>query len=261
MIRAVGLRLFRGGRPILDGIDVEVTPGRLRAVVGPNGAGKSTLLAILTGSLRPSAGKVTIDSDDLARVPVDALARRRAVLHQRFDVALDFTVREVVRLGRSPHLHRGLSNEDRAIADRALEEVGLSGFGGRWYRALSGGEQQRVHFARVLAQLDGDDPRSRYLFLDEPTASLDARHAHELLTTVRKKVELGLGAFVVVHDMNLALRYADDVTILENGRVAFEGSPDEGLSEARTEAIFGVKVHRAVGPDGVPWMAVLGAGD
>jgi iron complex transport system ATP-binding protein len=235
--RGIGVRV--GTRALLEGVDLELRPGKLTAIVGPNGAGKSTLLSVISGERRPTSGEVHLDGMPLERYAPAALARKRAHLRQSFSLWVDLEVIDVVLLGRVAHPGRGLGPADRALAEALLDEVGLAGFAGRCHASLSGGEQQRVHLARVLAQLDGD---AGLLLLDEPSASLDPRLAHEVLALVARRVRRGLAAVAVLHDLSLALRYADELVALDRGRVAAQGSIESFPAEV-VERIFDVDVE------------------
>ncbi|MES2639989.1 MAG: ATP-binding cassette domain-containing protein [Myxococcota bacterium] len=231
MIRAEGL-VVRGR---LDGVDLHVRKGELCVLVGPNGAGKSTLLAALAGDLRAERGAVTLAGRALSRWDRRALARRRAVVLQQVPAAFPLTVAEVVSLGRLPH-----GDERRAdtIVARALSEVGLLGFAARLYPTLSGGERQRVQIARAFAQLDGViDP---VLLLDEPTAAADLAWQERLLAGLRARADAGATVVVVLHDLNLAVRWAHAIVLLSNGWVAAAGATDV-LTAPRLSAAWGVR--------------------
>lgn len=256
VLRTENVTVVRGGATLLDRVSMEVSAGRLLAVVGPNGAGKSTLLRVLANELTPCSGSVHFDGFPLKDHEPRSLARRRAVLRQRFSVSGDFRVGEVVRLGRTPYPSGGHAREDHAIADRLLAEVGLPGFTGRSYATLSGGEQQRVHLARALAQLEGP-VTPKLLLLDEPSSSLDPRQQHEVLSLVSKRVRAGYAAVAVLHDLSLAARYADDVVVLCRGNVAAK-APMASLDEATIRAVFRVEVTKTAGRDGATQWLVEG---
>ncbi|MCB9766287.1 MAG: heme ABC transporter ATP-binding protein [Alphaproteobacteria bacterium] len=247
-MRAEGVTVVAGGRRILDGVTLTLRPGELLAVVGPNGAGKSTLLRTLAGELRPAKGTVTLDGRPLPAWPPRDLARRRAVLSQSTRVAFAFTALDVVRMGRGPHVQGRERPEDRRIAREALRRVGLEGFEERAVDTLSGGERQRVHLARVLAQIDGDGP-TRYLLMDEPTAAQDLRFQHEVLSCARARAAEGLGVLAVLHDLNLAARYADRVALMDRGVLLHCSIPVEVLHPERLSAVYGLPlaVHRHLG--------------
>lgn len=258
---------FRIGRATLvDDASIAVTPGRLTAVVGPNGAGKSTTLRLLSGEVAPTKGAARLDGEPLAALTPRALARRRAVVAQRSELAFDFRVVDVVLLGRHPFNGGYPGRFDRRLAEQALFAVGLDAFAERRYLSLSGGERQRVQIARSLVQLEGEavgrdlatgDAPARYWLLDEPTSALDLRHQHRLMAQCRDRVSDGVGVLVVLHDLNLALRYADDVVLMSAGRVHAQGPTEAVLTSDHLEAVYGVRADVvAVPPTLTPQVVV-----
>jgi len=240
MITARSITLRRGARRVLCDVTLELRPGELTVAVGPNGAGKSTLLKILAGSLAPSEGRVFYGGRNVATLSAASLARQRAVLSQSLSLSFPFTVREVAELAL-----QDLALASRhAISAQALEDVGLNGFADRRFQHLSGGEQQRVHLARVLGQL-ALQPGPQFLFLDEPTSSLDVRHQVGVLATVRRRISPHFGAFVVLHDLNLAAAIADRVLILQDGCVMAHGAPGNVLQADLLSAVYGIAMIRS----------------
>ncbi|BDA85691.1 hemin import ATP-binding protein HmuV [Aureimonas sp. SA4125] len=248
----VGMRL--GGRDILKSVDLRLEAGTLTVLVGPNGAGKSTLLKVLTGELAPSRGMACLDGEPLGAVAIGALARRRAVLPQASVLAFPFTVLEVVALGQESRRGETASQRRRQILD-ALDRVGLAGFGGRNVQELSGGEQQRVHLARVLCQIGQPvvDGVPRALFLDEPTASLDIKHQVEVLKIGREFADGGGLVFAVLHDLNLAAVFADRYIALDAGRLVLDAEPAAVLTDPRLAEIFGIALA-SYPRDGLPFV-------
>jgi len=246
MITAEDLTIRAGRSTLIDRVSLALKPGAVTAIVGPNGAGKSTLVRALTGELAPASGRVAIDGEDLAHWTPRALAARRAVLPQASSLAFPFTVHEVVRLGVLAARDRRAAN-DRVVA--ALSAVDLSGFGGRLYQQLSGGEQQRVHLARVLCQLP-----AAWLFLDEPTSSLDLRHQLMALVAAQRFARAGGGVVAVLHDLNLAARHADRIVVICKGRVAANGAPADVLTPQMIEEVFGVALAVGRTGDGTPYV-------
>jgi iron complex transport system ATP-binding protein len=246
MLSATNLAVTLAGRDILRGIDLRLVPGELTIVVGPNGAGKSTLLKALTGSLHPSRGQVLLDGKALAAWPRRELARRRAVLAQAQHVGFPFTVFEVVALGL--FAMEGISPQGLTrIVLGSLVAVDLADFEGRLFQQLSGGEQQRVQIARVLCQLGGPGAAvgapPKWLFLDEPTASLDVMHQLATLDLARDHARAGGGALAILHDLNLASLYADRLVIVSAGRIATDGPPADVLTEPLVRSIFGERIR------------------
>ncbi|MCX5478144.1 heme ABC transporter ATP-binding protein [Kaistia geumhonensis] len=253
MITAEDITIRAGGNVLIDRVSLALRPGSVTAIVGPNGAGKSTLVRALTGEIAPAAGRVAIDGEDLARLAPRALAARRAVLPQASSLAFPYTVHEVVRLGVLAARDRRAAN-DRVVA--ALSAVDLSGFGGRLYQQLSGGEQQRVHLARVLCQLPEPCPggQAAWLFLDEPTSSLDLRHQLMALAAAQRFARAGGGVVAVLHDLNLAARHADRIVVVRKGRIAADGPPAEVLTAGLIEDVFGVALAVGLTGDGTPYV-------
>ncbi|MGF1485230.1 MAG: heme ABC transporter ATP-binding protein [Opitutales bacterium] len=241
MIAAEKIAFRRGRRQILHGIDLSVRPGKVTAILGPNGSGKSTLLRLLTHELHPHAGEITVDGRPLPSWPKGELARRFATLPQHSTMTFDFAVEEIVWMGRTPHRRVSNPEKDATIVTAALERLDLLPFRHRLYTTLSGGERQRVHLARTLAQIWDPQPEGpRYLFLDEPTSSLDLKHQHATLGLARELAGEGTGVLVVLHDIFLARRYADAVLLLKEGRGAGFGPAEAHLTAESLEPVFEV---------------------
>lgn len=243
MIAARNLRVEVGGACLLDGVSFELRAGEVAAIVGANGAGKSTLLKTLCQEVTPSRGEVKINNRALNDWSHGELARVRAVLPQDSILNFPFTVLEVALLGRTPHARGGESALDYEIARRALEATDALHLAARLYPSLSGGERQRVQLARVLAQIwDAPKTGDRFLLLDEPTSSLDLAHGHSTLAVARRFAREGVGALVVLHDLNLAAQYADRIIVLKGGRVLATGAPAEVLTPEIIAEAYGVRV-------------------
>jgi iron complex transport system ATP-binding protein len=247
MLEAHGISLERNSVHILDGVDLQVRPGEFLAVLGPNGAGKTSLLRILTGEMRPTRGEVMLEGKRLPDVPLAELARRRGVLAQSYDLAFPFKVTDVVTLGRAPWYGLLERPEDWEIARRTLEMVEMTAFAGRLYPTLSGGEKQRVQLARVLAQIwrGPNEPAEppRYLFLDEPTASLDLAHQHSTLALAKDLARQGVAILAILHDLNQAATFADRIVVLDQGKVALSGPTAEVMARPEMEDVFQVRLE------------------
>lgn len=249
MYEAEEVRVAAGGRMLLDGVSLALHPGAVTVLVGPNGAGKSTLLKALSGEHRLAGGTVRLDGADIRALPPAELARRRAVLPQTVEVAFAFSVAEVVAVGLMGASLGGV--EGAARISRLLQQVDLPGFADRRYDSLSGGERQRVQLARVLAQLEcGLADKPSYLFLDEPTASLDLAHQLTVLRLARAHADAGGGVLAVLHDLNLAAMVADRMVVLAHGGIVAEGPVAEVLTDAVLHRAFGVRVQVGVAPPG-----------
>lgn len=238
-----GISVTLGRTAILHGVDFDARAKEITAIVGPNGSGKTTLLRALCGDVA-FAGRVTIDGTDTTRLKGWQLALRRGVLPQASQLAFPFTVIEVVRLG----LMSGASARRDDLPERALATVGLSGRGGRLYQEMSGGEQQRVQLARVLAQLWEPvlDGAARWLLLDEPVASLDIGHQLMVMRLARDYAAAGGGVIAVMHDLNLTAMFANRVVLMHRGRVMAAGRADEVLTDDTLTAAYGpaLRVNR-----------------
>ncbi|MBJ6761112.1 heme ABC transporter ATP-binding protein [Myxococcaceae bacterium JPH2] len=253
----------RGARVTLRHMSLELHPGELVAVVGPNGAGKSTLLSVLAGEQATSMGEVRMEGRPLSSWLPRERARRLAVLPQEASLGFGFLAREVVLLGRSPHLGGGTGEDDTRVALATLDATGTRHLAERSYLTLSGGERQRVQLARVLAQLwDAPAQGPCYLLLDEPTASLDLAHQHLVLEEALRFAQSGGSVLAILHDLNLAARYAHRLAVLAGGRLVALGTPAEVLQPALISETFGVRVEvlerpGAPGPLVVPAAAAV----
>jgi len=229
-----------GGVDILDGVALQVDAGRLVAMVGPNGAGKSTLLGVLAGDLAIARGTALLDGRDLSSWTPRDLARRRSVLPQSYEVSFGFSVREVVAMGRFPWTSADDVGRDEQIIADALEQTDTAHLADRVFRTLSGGERARVSLARVLTQ------DTEVVLLDEPTAALDLRHTEEVLGLARGLVAAGRTVVVVAHDLSLASAYADDLVVVDHGRVVAHGAPADVLTPELIRDTYGlaVEVHQ-----------------
>lgn len=236
-LAAEAVRFAVADRSILNGIDLTVTRGEKLAVIGPNGSGKSTLLRCLYAWHRPTGGAILLDGTELASVSSSERARRIAVLAQHSETGLGLSVSEVVALGRLPHRNtwRGETPQDAAVVARVLDVMGLTGLAHQPLATLSGGETQRVLFARALAQ------EPALLILDEPTNHLDVRHQLELLNVAS---QLGVTVIATLHDINIAARWCDRICLVDRGRVRALGAADAVLDPALLASIYGVVVDR-----------------
>lgn len=232
-----------GSRTILHPLNLQVKPGKVTVLLGANGAGKSTLLKILSGELSSASGKVLLNQRPLSSYSSATLARRRAVLTQQYAVSLPFRCSEIVLMGRYPHFEHTATLADEAIALACMEEMLVSDFADRYFHTLSGGEQQRVQMARVLAQVYPTDlqPPS-VLLLDEPIASMDCLHQQICLQKARALAQFGYTVVVVLHDLNLAAQYGDEWVLLKNGRVLNAGNADQIFQPSILHAAYGFDV-------------------
>ncbi|MEM1272263.1 MAG: heme ABC transporter ATP-binding protein [Pseudomonadota bacterium] len=233
---ASDIRVKLSGNEVLHGVNFAARPGQVTAIVGPNGSGKTTLLRALTQEVEYS-GAIALGGKDVKRLKPWELADIRAVLPQSSRIAFPFTVLEVVRLG----LLNGSAATHSNIPTLALSRVGLDGYEGRFFQELSGGEQQRVQLARVLAQVwvPVAEDAPRWLFLDEPVASLDIGHQIEVMGIARDFAGAGGGVVAVMHDLNLTAIYADHVTVLAGGMCLATGTPSQVLTDETLTHAYG----------------------
>ncbi|MCY4211737.1 MAG: heme ABC transporter ATP-binding protein [Gammaproteobacteria bacterium] len=243
MLTAAKLSYTIAGTRLLRDITLTVNPGEVLALIGPNGAGKSTFLKLLSGELRPTAGVITLEGEALKKWSKLDYARKRAVMPQSTVIAFPFTVFEVVLLGRSPHIRGFEDARDHAITLSAMRLTEVQELALRYYDTLSGGEKQRVQFARALTQIWGDEQIStRYLFLDEPVAGMDPAHQHAALKIAREFSRREVGVLVVLHDINLAAMYADRIAVFQGGNLYHYGTPDQVLTEPLIKEVFDLDV-------------------
>ncbi|MDP6580105.1 MAG: ABC transporter ATP-binding protein [Vicinamibacterales bacterium] len=255
LLRADAVSFSYGSHAVLHDVDVTVPAGGLVGVLGPNGSGKTTLLKLLAGLLTPGAGRVTLDGRDTAGLDRVTIARRLAVVPQETELAFDYSVLEIVLMGRYPHLHafelEGPADLD--IARRMLAATGTADLEQRSFRTLSGGEKQRVILASALAQFESrtttdDDPgASRVLLLDEPTSSLDLAFQLETAALLgRLNRDHGMTVIVCTHDLNFAAGLCRDLVLLRDRRILAAGPTDAVLTPDTIAAVYDVDadVHR-----------------
>lgn len=235
MICAQHVRVSYGSQPIIKDVTFDVEPGSVLGLVGPNGSGKTTVLRLLSGSLAPDAGDVSIGGTPVQSLRPRKRAQTVAVVVQENELDTGLTVAEMVLLGRSPWiaLLARPSRHDRRVAEEALRHVGALGLAGRDLGSLSGGEKQRVLIARALAQ------ETDVILLDEPTNHLDLRYQHEVLDLVRGT---GRTVVVVLHDLNLAAQYCDRIALLDHGVIVANGTPESVLTPEILEPVYSVAV-------------------
>ena len=251
-LRCIGVGVSADGKKRLAQVDAQLLPGRFAAILGPNGAGKSTLMSLLTGQREPMGGQLLLGDRPLAAYSAADMATVRAVMLQESAVAFDFLVREVVELGRYPHRHRP-THDEAGLVQQAMEATQVEHLADRNVTTLSGGEKARVQLARALAQVwqPRPDGAERWLFLDEPTAALDLAHQHQVMRLLREwATRERIGVVAVLHDVNLALRYVDDVLVLGGGAALF-GPTHEVLHEQTLASVWGVASQAVSSEDGV----------
>lgn len=232
------ITLTRERRRILDGVSLAVRPGKFVAVIGPNGAGKSTLLSVMSGLWPAGSGQVMLNGRAISGYRPSERARHCAVMRQDNARPSGMTVLEAVELGRLAH---GTGEDVRSLAWEILQQMDLCDLAGRDCARLSGGEWQRVAFARTVAQISGGETAG-VLLLDEPVSSLDPSHQHQLLGEARRLARAGHGVLAILHDLNLTAHYADEVALLAAGRIHSSGPASEIMQPAVLSEIYGCRV-------------------
>jgi iron complex transport system ATP-binding protein len=236
-IQASNIHVTLSGQHILNDINAEFSPGQLIGLIGPNGAGKSTLLRVLAGLQMIKTGHVSIDGEKLQELQRIDLAKKITYLPQSTECHWPMSVERVVILGRHPHVNsQQIGNVDMTAVNQAIKDVDIEHLVGRSVNELSGGERARVMLARALAT-DSD-----ILLADEPIVSLDPRHQLEVMTLLQSLARKGKTVIVVLHELHLAMRYCDNLVLLNNGKKVSEGSPKSVLSADNLEAVYGVDV-------------------
>ncbi|MFF7340325.1 ABC transporter ATP-binding protein [Streptomyces sp. NPDC008163] len=236
-LAARSIRVGYGGRTVIDGLDVEIPSGVVTTIIGPNGCGKSTLLRTLTRLLKPAGGAVVLDGEDIASLRTRDVAKKLGLLPQAPVAPEGLTVSDLVARGRHPHQSwlRQWSSDDADIVRRALALTGVADLADRPVDSLSGGQRQRVWISMTLAQ--GTD----LLLLDEPTTYLDLAHAIDVLDLVDDLHESGCTVVMVLHDLNLATRYSDNLVVMREGSVLAQGHPRDVITAELLEEAFGLR--------------------
>ncbi|MDM5332008.1 ATP-binding cassette domain-containing protein [Ureibacillus composti] len=227
--------------PIIQGLDLEIRRGEFFALLGPNGSGKTTLFKLITGQLQKKSGNILLDGKEISTYSKLAKAKKVAVLSQEASVSFDYTVEEIVSLGRYPHqkgILKNLSKEDRKIIEEVMAITKVSAFRKKQFRMISGGEKQRVLLAKALAQ------EPELLLLDEPTNHLDIKHTFQLLDLLKERQQtMGLTVFAILHDLNVASLYADRFALLHDGRLLEVGDVELLRKVDQLEKVYQVQVN------------------
>ncbi|WP_312117034.1 heme ABC transporter ATP-binding protein [Brevibacillus reuszeri] len=228
-------------KTILSDVGLEVAAGEFVGLIGPNGSGKSTLLKSIYRTMRPYAGWISLDGDDVYKLSAKENAQRMAVVRQESSIEFDFTVMEIVLMGRAPHkrLFQQDTEADHDICEEALVRVGMETYASRSFFSLSGGEKQRVLIARALVQ------QAKFLVLDEPTNHLDVRYQLQVMDLVRT---LGITVLAALHDLNIAAMYCDRLYVIKKGQMVANGTPEQILNPQLIRDVFGVETEVTTHP-------------
>ncbi|MDB5256141.1 MAG: ABC-type cobalamin/Fe3+-siderophore transport system, ATPase component [Chitinophagaceae bacterium] len=240
MLTAQHITYKVGNKTLLDDVSVHFKPGEFNLIIGPNGAGKSTLVNILSHQLQPQQGQVLYNNEDLTNFSIASLAKIRAVLSQNIELAFPLSVTEVVMMGRYPHFTSKPSAHDAEIVQEAMHFFDVVALAERNFMTLSGGEKQRVHFARVAAQIwESTDAACRYLILDEPLTFLDVHYQFDFMHKMKDLLKTqNLVVIGVVHDLNLAAKFADQIILLHQGKLLAQGDRKKVLTKENIKTAY-----------------------
>ena len=242
MLRTENISYHIGKKQILKNVSASFLPGEFNMILGPNGSGKSSFLKIFSGEINKFQGNVLYEDKKIKELRKEELAKKRAVMSQQADLGFPLLVEEVVMMGRYPHFTFNPNKKDITICSEVIERMNLVEFKERNYLTLSGGEKQRVQYARVLAQVwEKPTDGYRYLFLDEPLNSLDISYQHEFLQAAVELIKDHTVLIAVMHDINLAAHYADNLFFLKEGELIVHGKPKDILSAGMIEKVFNIK--------------------
>jgi iron complex transport system ATP-binding protein len=239
MLKLQDIQYAIADKQILSNINVHFTTGQLHMILGPNGSGKTSLIKIASGQIENFKGSVQYDNESIQKIGAASLAKYRSFLSQQNHIPFPLKVVEIIQMGRYPHYEYQALKKDIEIVQTVVEQLEIKHLLDRDFNTLSGGEQQRVQFARVLAQVwEKSSAHNRYLFLDEPLNNLDIQYQKYLLQTIKKFICDDIAIIMVVHDINWALAYADQVYFLQEGKLAAQGNPIEIINADLISKVF-----------------------
>ncbi|ETX09926.1 hemin ABC transporter ATP-binding protein [Marinomonas ushuaiensis DSM 15871] len=244
-INIQSLSISIGEKTLLDTIDLTINPNELTVLIGPNGAGKSSLLKACSGDIHPDTGEIFINQNPIQSYSPINLAKTRAVMTQSYEMGFGFTVMEIVSMGCFIYEEQVSKCQRQKIIKDVMNFMEISHLAERNFMTLSGGEQQRTQLARVLAQLwqPYEQEEARYLFLDEPTSSLDVFHQYHVLSLAKELTKRNIGVLAVVHDLSLAASFADQLVLLNNGEIVTKGESENVLQRSYLEKVYGIKAE------------------
>ncbi|OED49283.1 hemin ABC transporter ATP-binding protein [Rhodobacteraceae bacterium (ex Bugula neritina AB1)] len=230
MIKIDSVSLEIGGKTLVEDVNLTCHPGTVTALVGPNGAGKSSLLSLIAGERNVEQGEIWLNGRSIAKLSIREFAQERAIFPQGSEIRFNYPVKEIVAMSRA---FRDLPpEEDDAVISWAMDKTEIQHLAGRNAQTLSGGEKARATYSRVLAQ------ETKVLLLDEPIAALDLRHQERVLQSAREQACAGATVIAVLHDLNLAAAYSDQVALMQNGRLVSTGAPWDVLTENNISTVY-----------------------
>ncbi|HBJ02524.1 MULTISPECIES: ABC transporter ATP-binding protein [Lysinibacillus] len=237
MIQVKEITKFFGKKPVVQDVSVDIVSGKITSFIGPNGAGKSTLLSMVSRLLNADTGEVLLDKADVRRWKSDDFAKRVSILKQSNFMNVRLSIRELVSFGRFPYSKGNLKPEDEAKVDEAIQYMNLEDIQHNYLDELSGGQRQRAFIAMVIAQ------DTEYILLDEPLNNLDMKHSVQIMKILRKLVdELGKTVVIVLHDINFASVYSDNIVALKDGRVVKNGSTNDIINSDALKEIYDMDI-------------------
>ncbi|MCB0479457.1 MAG: ATP-binding cassette domain-containing protein [Crocinitomicaceae bacterium] len=242
MIRVENLYHQIKGKTILDNISLEVEKGKLTSIIGPNGAGKTTLIHLMAGGAPYQRGNIYLKDELLSKYSIPELSRTRALLAQQNSLSFPIAVYDIIELGRQPFSRLESPEKSKEAIERSVALWGIEDFIHRDYLSLSGGEKQRVQFARVWTQLYGEDLKEKVLFLDEPLTYLDISHQLDFMDEIQKLTQQGVTVVAIFHQLELALKYSDQIVLMDQGKKVYSGSTKD-LPPHFFEDVFRVSAH------------------
>ncbi|MDB4837153.1 heme ABC transporter ATP-binding protein [Marinomonas sp.] len=242
-IKAQDLSISIGEKTLLNKVNVTISPNELTILIGPNGAGKSTLLKACCGDMQSTQGTLFINNQNLDQFKPAELAKTRAVMSQSYEMSFSFTVFEIVSMGCFSYEEQVSQQNKQSIILDVMRFMEIEHLAEQNFMTLSGGEQQRTQLARVLAQLwfPYDQDEARYLFLDEPTSSLDVFHQYHVLSLAKELTKRNIGVLAVIHDLSLAASFADKLVLINKGEIVTQGNPETVLQRENLSKVYGIK--------------------
>ena len=235
---------------LVDNFSYNFAENKFIVIMGKNGAGKTTLLKILSGSLKPTSGKILIDDKEINKIKKIELAKKRAVLSQHYEIPFPVEVSELVMMGRYPHYKSNPVKTDFEICNKAIDILDISGFKDRDYNSLSGGEARKVHLARTLAQVWNTDDTEKILFLDEPVSNLDLKYQHQIIRIARERTIENTTVIAVLHDLNLANAFADEILFMKSAKLHSVKKKNEPLDKEVLFDVFDTEFEVIKNPTG-----------
>lgn len=233
MINIKGITKYFGNKPVVDDVSISIGKGRITSLIGPNGAGKSTVLSMVTRLISNDSGEVLIEGENILTQPNDNLAKKISILKQSNHLQLKITVRQLIGFGRYPYSKGRLTEADEKVIDEVIQFMELEDYKDSYINELSGGQRQRAYIGMTIAQ------DTEYIFLDEPLNNLDMKHSVQIMQILRRLVrERGKTIIIVIHDINFASCYSDDIVALKNGKVAISGPKHEVIQKEILQEIY-----------------------